>query len=68
MAALQDAFGGRRVWIPKPEAKVRCLSCRSRDRCIRAWRREGRPVGSIARSLGISQQTVYRVLGLKAAP
>jgi hypothetical protein len=62
LAALQAAFGGKRVWVPKSGANMRCVVCSLRDRCIRAWRRRGLPVENIARSLGVSAQTVYRVL------
>ena len=62
LALLQSAFGGRRVWVPKAGTNMRCVACRLRDRCIREWRRRGLPVGGIARSLGVSAQTVYRVL------
>jgi hypothetical protein len=61
LAALQAAFGGKRVWIPKAGSRLPCLACVSRDRCIRAWRREGRPAAEIARRLGLSLKTVYRV-------
>ena len=59
---LQTAFGGRRVWIPKRGVRLRCSVCVSRDRCIRAWHGDGVPVPSIARGLGVSVKTVYRVL------
>lgn len=62
LAALQSAFGGKRVWVPKAGGNTRCIVCSLRDRCIRAWRRRGLPVENIARSLGVSAQTVYRVL------
>ena len=66
LAALQAAFGGKRVWVRKPGANMRCIVCGLRDRCIRAWRRRGLPIENIARSLGISRQTIYRVL--RSAP
>jgi hypothetical protein len=65
LADLQAAFGGKRVWIPKSGANTRCTVCALRDRCIRAWRRRGLPVENIARSLGVSAKTVYRVLRAK---
>jgi Mor family transcriptional regulator len=67
LAALQDALGGKRVWIPKPGVAIRCLVCNHRDRCIRKMRREGQPVEQIARRFGISPKTVYRVLRVKVA-
>lgn len=67
LAALQAAFGGKRVWVPKSGTNMRCIVCRLRDRCIRAWRRRGVPVDNIARSLGISSQTIYRVLRVRPA-
>ncbi|MBI3565350.1 MAG: hypothetical protein HY079_09160 [Elusimicrobia bacterium] len=59
---LQTAFGGRRVWIPKRGVRLRCAVCTLRDRCIRTWHRDGVPVPNIARGLGVSPKTVYRVL------
>jgi Mor family transcriptional regulator len=67
LAALQAAFGGTRVWIAKPEANIRCVVCRQRDRCIRTWRERGLPVATIAKKLGVSPKTVYRVLRAKPA-
>lgn len=68
LAELQAAFGGKRVWIPKAGANTRCIVCTLRDRCIRTWRRRGLPVENIARSLGVSAKTVYRVLRGGADP
>ncbi|MBI3564152.1 MAG: hypothetical protein HY079_03035 [Elusimicrobia bacterium] len=65
---LQAAFGGRRIWIPKSGVNMRCIVCSLRDRCIRTWRRRGMPAENIARSLGLSAKTVYRVLRAKDAP
>lgn len=59
---LQTAFGGKRLWVPKRGVKLRCSVCATRDRCIRTWRRDGLPVPHIARGLGVSAKTVYRVL------
>ena len=63
LAALQAAFGGRRLWIPKAGSNLRCSVCRHRDQCIRTWRGQGLSIGVIARRLGVSPKTVYRVLG-----
>ncbi|MCM2304132.1 MAG: helix-turn-helix domain-containing protein [Elusimicrobia bacterium] len=63
LAALQAAFGGRRLWIPKAGSNLRCSVCRHRDQCIRTWRSQGLSIGVIARRLGVSPKTVYRVLG-----
>ncbi len=68
LALLQAAFGGQRVWVPKSGVNMRCIACRLRDRCIREWRKRGLPVAGIARSLGISAQTVYRVLRGQTVP
>ncbi|MBI3553412.1 MAG: helix-turn-helix domain-containing protein [Elusimicrobia bacterium] len=59
---LQEVFGGRRIWIPKAGARPDCSTCARRDRCIVEWRQQKRPVDSIARHLGVSPKTVYRVL------
>ena len=67
LAALQAAFGGKRVWIPKTGANIRCVVCSQRDRCIRTWRRRGLPVDTISRKLGVSPKTIYRVLRAKSA-
>ena len=60
--ALQKAFGGRRIWIPKSGTRPSCLTCCQRDKCIKDWRKQHRPVADIARHLGVSPKTVYRVL------
>ncbi len=64
---LQKAFGGRRVWVPKGGTRLSCMTCRERDRCIRDWRRQGKPVEEISNFLGVSPKTVYRVLERDAA-
>ncbi len=63
LASLQAAFGGRRLWIPKAGSNIRCSVCRYRDQCIRAWRSQGLSIATIAKRLGVSPKTVYRVLG-----
>lgn len=63
LAALQTAFGGRRLWIPKSGSNLRCSVCRYRDQCIRTWRAQGLSIVIIAKRLGVSPKTVYRVLG-----
>lgn len=63
LASLQAAFGGRRLWIPKAGSNLRCSVCRFRDQCIRAWREQGLSIVLIAKRLGVSPKTVYRVLG-----
>lgn len=64
---LQQAFGGRRVWVPKKGTRLPCIACEERDDCIGQWRRQGSTVASIARHLGVSPKTVYRVLEAAAA-
>jgi hypothetical protein len=59
---LQKAFGGRRVWVPKGGTRLSCMTCKERDVCIREWRRQGKPVDTISKHLGVSPKTVYRVL------
>src|SRR5271166_663059 len=59
--ALQEAFGGKRLWIPKAGMRLPCLACVSRDRCVRLWRREGRTAVEIGTRLGLSLKTVYRI-------
>ncbi|MEK7232745.1 MAG: helix-turn-helix domain-containing protein [Elusimicrobiota bacterium] len=68
MAAIQAALGGRRIWIPKSGINPRCAVCGLRDECIRAWRRQGMSVARIAKRVGISAKTVYRVLSGSFAP
>lgn len=65
LALLQSAFGGRRLWIPKAGSNLRCSVCRLRDQCIRTWRGQGLSIAVIARRLGVSPKTVYRVLGIE---
>ncbi|MEQ1919605.1 MAG: helix-turn-helix domain-containing protein [Elusimicrobiota bacterium] len=67
LAAFQAAFGGRRLWIPKAGTNLRCAVCTQRDQCIRTWRSQGQGIASIAKRLGISSKTVYRILGRGAA-
>lgn len=67
LALLQSAFGGRRLWIPKAGSNLRCSVCRFRDDCIRAWRAQGVSIASIAKRLGVSPKTVYRVVGVARA-
>jgi hypothetical protein len=61
-AALQQRFGGRRLWVPKAGTRASCLTCLDRDACILEWRASGRRVDEIGRYLGVSPKTVYRVL------
>lgn len=65
--ALQEAFGGTRLWIPKDGMRISCLTCSNRDRCVRIWRREGRSPVKIAARLGISLKTVYRICAGRGA-
>lgn len=67
LGALQAAFGGRRLWIPKAGSNLRCSVCRTRDECIRTWRKQGVGIPVIAKRLGVSSKTVYRVLGAGSA-
>lgn len=67
LAVLQAAFGGRRLWIPKAGSNLRCSVCRYRDQCIHTWRAQGLSIASIAKRLGVSPKTIYRVLGTKRA-
>lgn len=62
MRALQDEFGGKRVWVPKAGARMPCAACKVRAECVRRWRREGRSPRAIAEYLGVSPKTVYRLL------
>ena len=68
LSALQAAFGGRRLWIPKSGSNLRCSVCDTRDQCIRTWRGQGLSIASIAKRLGVSPKTVYRVLGPRWSP
>ena len=68
LALLQAAFGGRRLWIPKAGSNLRCSVCRFRDQCIHTWRKQGVIIVDIAKRLGVSPKTVYRVLGTERAP
>jgi hypothetical protein len=68
LSALQAAFGGRRLWIPKAGSNLRCSVCRTRDECIRSWRKQGVSIAGIAKRLGVSAKTVYRVLGPRVEP
>ena len=61
--ALQERFGGRRLWIPKNGGEARCGACAWRDRCIRLLRQEGRPVDEIAKLMALSPKSVYRIIG-----
>ncbi len=67
-AALQKAFSGRRVWIPKYGSRIPCGICANRNRCIQAWRDLGLPVAAISRFLKVSPKTVYRVLEAQRTP
>jgi len=67
LSALQTAFGGRRLWIPKAGSNLRCSVCRFRDDCIRSWRKQGVSIANIAKRLGVSPKTVYRVIGAARA-
>ena len=49
-------WGGR-----KPGTRVKVTE--AKERVIRSMRDEGRPVAEIARTVGVSRQTVYAVLG-----
>ena len=62
---LQEEFGGKRVWVPKPGARFPCAACRTRGKCARLWGTEGQRPEVIARTLGVSIKTVYRLLGGK---
>ncbi|MBI4423200.1 MAG: helix-turn-helix domain-containing protein [Elusimicrobia bacterium] len=65
--ALQTEFGGMRVWVPKPGARFPCGACRTREACARRWRQEGQTPAKIARHLGVSVKTVYRLLDNRGA-
>lgn len=59
---IQAVFGGKKIWIPKAGANLRCQACRLRNDCIRTWRKRGTSVEEIARRMGLSVKTIYRVL------
>lgn len=61
-AALQKAFGGRRIWVPKKGKQLTCGLCRRREECVFGWRASGRPIARIAEQLSISTKSVYRIL------
>ena len=63
---LQEEFGGKRVWVPKPGARFPCAACRTRGKCARRWKSAGRRPEVIAKHLGVSVKTVYRLLEAKA--
>ena len=58
---LQKHFGGERLWIPKTGARPSCAACRWRNRCVRTWRGQGLSIAVIARHLGVSAKTIYRI-------
>ena len=60
--ALQAAFGGKKVWVPKAGTGAGCQACAKRNLCILAWRDSGVPVATIAARLQLSVKTVYRVI------
>ena len=60
-ARLQKELGGRRLWIPKPGARLACMACVRRDECIYVWRKEGRKASEVASFLGLSPKTVFHV-------
>ncbi len=63
---VQEVFGGRRMWIPKKGSRLPCAACAERPACIRHWRKGGRTPAAIADHLGISQKSVYRILGARS--
>ena len=63
--ALQEEFGGKRVWVPKAGARFPCAACGVRAACVKRWRKAGRTPQAIAEHLGVSAKTVYRLLDLK---
>lgn len=62
--ALQDEFGGKRVWVPKAGARFPCAACKVRSGCVKRWRKAGRTPQAIAEHLGVSAKTIYRLLDL----
>jgi Mor family transcriptional regulator len=60
--ALQERFGGRRIWIPKSGGALLCRFCPTRDEHIRQLRHEGRSVAWIAQQFGLSEKRVYGIL------
>lgn len=62
--ALQEEFGGKRVWVPKAGARFPCAACKVRAGCVKRWRKAGRSPQLIAEHLGVSSKTVYRLLDL----
>lgn len=63
--ALQEEFGGKRVWVPKAGARFPCAACKVRGGCVHRWAKQGRSPAAIAEHLGVSAKTVYRLLDLK---
>lgn len=63
--ALQEEFGGKRVWVPKPGARFPCAACNVRAGCVHRWWKQGKNPKDIAVHLGVSSKTVYRLLDLK---
>lgn len=59
---VQEAFGGRRVWIPKVGAEQPCKRCPARDRRIRRLRSRGESVAALAERFGLSPKRVYGIL------
>lgn len=59
--AVSRAFAGRGR-VPPPEAVEAALARGARDRRIRALRRQGAPVGAVARRMGLSVRQVSRIL------
>ena len=62
MFAVQDALGGRRIFIPKRNRFVLCGLCGMRNRCIRQWNKKGASVKAIAAAIKLAPVTVTRVL------
>lgn len=63
--ALQEEFGGKRVWVPKRGARFPCAACKVREGCVVRWWKQGKAPNDIATHLGVSSKTVYRLLDLK---